>query len=556
MQTPVSNGFSLGFPWGLPLARLGARAVLWMLASSMGAVAMGQQTAPDAPDGQDTADEVAPERVARLSFAQGGVSLQAVGETAWATATLNRPLTPGDFVRTEADGRAEVQVGEAAIRLGAGTSFAFVALDDDALRMRVSSGVVNLRVRTLGENEVVEVETPQATASILRPGTYRLEVNSSGNATIIKVSSGMLEARGAADQSFVVRAQQSATLTGTNRLTFTTSTLGGPDAFDQWALERDRRDDYALSSDAARHVPSEVVGYEDLDSYGTWTSEPQYGYVWTPTRVVSGWSPYTYGRYSYVGGWGWAWIDDAPWGFAPYHYGNWVTIGSRWCWVPGPRHGRPIGRPIGGSPIGQPSEPRHGWRVPPPPRGIAARSGGNVVGTWRDSRDGRDARDSRDGNAGVVNHGGRFGTVPDGDRYRYTRPGQSPSQPGSAVPVVPPVSVPPATVPSGDDRRMRIPRYEVPQNPAPRTEPRNEPRSEPSVRSIGGRYGVPSPQPLQQQRQEPRREMPRPEAARPSPPPQQQQQQQQQPAGTERPTFSRGGGDRSSGGRPRTTVER
>ncbi len=212
-----------------------------------------------------------------------------------------------------------------------------------------SALALNLRVRSLSENETIEVETPQATASILRPGSYRLEVNPDGDATVVKVSSGMLEARGSEDQSFVVRAQQVATLTGKGRLNSTMATLGAPDAFDTWALERDRRDDYVMSTEAARSVPAaeNIVGYEDLDKYGTWSSEPDYGYVWTPTYVSAGWSPYRFGRYTYVSGWGWAWIDDSPWGFAPYHYGQWVSIGSRWCWVPGPRLGRPVvGRPV------------------------------------------------------------------------------------------------------------------------------------------------------------------------------------------------------------------
>ncbi len=50
------------------------------------------------------------------------------------------------------------------------------------------------------------------------------------------------------------------------------ATLGAPDAFDTWALERDRRDDYVLSTEPARSVPAaeNIVGYEDLDKYGTW----------------------------------------------------------------------------------------------------------------------------------------------------------------------------------------------------------------------------------------------------------------------------------------------
>src|SRR6185369_7351215 len=268
MQMPVGNGFSL--------ARLGARTMMWILASSMSACALGQDVTPDAPDDTDTHDEIAPERVARLSVMQGGVSLQGVGETVWAPATLNRPLTPGDFLRTENDGRAEVQVGSADVRMGAGTSFAFTSLDQDALRLRLSVGVLNLRVRTLGENETIEIETPQATAAILRPGSYRLEVNPEGSATVVKVSSGMLEARGSADQSFVVRAQQVVTLSGRGRLAYAAATLAGPDAFDQWALERDRRDDYVLSTEPAREMPADIVGYEDLEQYGTWRSEPDY----------------------------------------------------------------------------------------------------------------------------------------------------------------------------------------------------------------------------------------------------------------------------------------
>src|SRR5262249_30022042 len=33
----------------------------------------------------------------------------------------------------------------------------------------------------------------------------------------------------------------------------------------------------------------------------------------------------------------WTWVDDAPWGFAPFHYGRWVVVGGVWGWVPAPR---------------------------------------------------------------------------------------------------------------------------------------------------------------------------------------------------------------------------
>jgi hypothetical protein len=36
----------------------------------------------------------------------------------------------------------------------------------------------------------------------------------------------------------------------------------------------------------------------------------------------------------WVSPWGWTWVDDAPWGFAPFHYGRWVVVGGVWGWVP------------------------------------------------------------------------------------------------------------------------------------------------------------------------------------------------------------------------------
>ncbi len=364
MQMPVLKRLSVT----APAVRAGLLGVLVALVGVLPAgCALARAEAPSAverddaqPPNQvfstrDDGDDAGPEgelenpngRIARLSFAQGGVTLLGTGETTSAPATLNRPIAPGDELSTAGDGRAEVELGAAAVRVGSNTAFKFVDLEERALRMQLNSGIANVRVRDLGENDSVEVETPQGVMSVLRPGNYRLEVNPAGGTTIVKVSSGALEARGDAGESFVVRAQQVATLTGTTRLASTTSTLGAPDSFDEWTLERDQRIDRAQTAEAAKYVPDDVVGYEDLDSNGTWRNDPEYGYVWAPTTVVAGWTPYRYGRYSYVSGWGWTWIDDAPWGFAPFHYGSWVTIGGRWNWVPGPRHGRYVGRPGG-----------------------------------------------------------------------------------------------------------------------------------------------------------------------------------------------------------------
>src|SRR4051812_25218444 len=99
-------------------------------------------------------DEVDPPgRVARLSYIKGDVSLQPAGTDDWANASVNRPLTTGDELWVDRDSRAELQVGTAVIHVDEGTGFSFLDLDDHALQMRVTEGAVNVRIRSLAENE-------------------------------------------------------------------------------------------------------------------------------------------------------------------------------------------------------------------------------------------------------------------------------------------------------------------------------------------------------------------------------------------------------------------
>jgi hypothetical protein len=275
---------------------------------------------------------------------EGSVSLQPAGEQDWADAIVNRPLTTGDKLWTDGGARAEIYVGSAAVRLGSNTGFSFLNVDDDTIQMRMTAGVINVRVRAVDANDQIEIDTPNLALSLLRPGNYRVEVNDEGDTTVVKVSEGEAEASGGS-QDVIVHAQQAATFRGTEQLAAQFGTLGAPDAFDSWSLDRDRRDARAASSQTAQYVSPDVTGYEDLDANGTWTSEPEYGYVWTPRVVAVDWSPYRYGRWVWVSPWGWTWIDDAPWGYAPFHYGRWAHVRDRWCWVPGPRLVRPVYAP-------------------------------------------------------------------------------------------------------------------------------------------------------------------------------------------------------------------
>ena len=96
---------------------------------------------------------------------------------------------------------------------------------------------------------------------------------------------------------------------------------------------------------SARYVAPDVIGYEDLDAYGTWRSVANIGNVWMPRAVPAGWAPYRNGHWAWIDPWGWSWVDDAPWGFAPFHYGRWALVDDRWGWVPGPVRQRAVYAP-------------------------------------------------------------------------------------------------------------------------------------------------------------------------------------------------------------------
>ena len=106
-----------------------------------------------------------------------------------------------------------------------------------------------------------------------------------------------------------------------------------------------RRDERWIERRSTTYVSSYMTGYEDLDTYGEWRQEPDYGPLWFPSRVAATWAPYRYGHWGYVRPWGWTWIDDAPWGYAPFHYGRWVYVRNRWAWHPGERDVRPVWAP-------------------------------------------------------------------------------------------------------------------------------------------------------------------------------------------------------------------
>ncbi|MFI5104550.1 MAG: DUF6600 domain-containing protein, partial [Terriglobales bacterium] len=282
-----------------------------------------------------------PGRVARVSFMSGNVSFQPAGEDQWSQASLNYPLTTGDRIYTDRDGRAELETGNIAIRLSTDTDITATNLTDELLQMGLAQGTLRIRVFDIREGNAIAIDTANASLTILRAGSYRIETYPDDNMTLIVVTSGEIEVNGNGF-SEVVQSGQALQLTGTDQAELQWVSAPGNDDFDQWSGDRDRR---FLGGDSRKYVSTYSPGYSDLDQYGQWQSESQYGQIWYPTTVAADWAPYRYGRWVWVAPWGWTWVAEEPWGFTPFHYGRWVFIGSRWGWCPGPVAVRPIYAP-------------------------------------------------------------------------------------------------------------------------------------------------------------------------------------------------------------------
>ena len=282
-----------------------------------------------------------PGRVATLSYRDGGVVFAPEGEEEWVDLPQNRPLTVGDRVWSDRNARAEVHLGTAILHLDGESHVGISALDDQAAQFILMQGSVNARVRELAAGENFEIDTPNLALRATQAGEYRIDVGPEGKETRVVVLSGMVTVYGEGGESLNLGAGQQASFAG-RYLAQVNGPVWRADEFAQWAAARNQAEDQSI---AARHVPRGVVGYAQLDQHGTWSQDANYGTVWYPQVPTADWAPYRDGRWEWVQPWGWTWVDAAPWGFAPFHYGRWAQIGPRWAWVPGQLAARPLYSP-------------------------------------------------------------------------------------------------------------------------------------------------------------------------------------------------------------------
>lgn len=279
---------------------------------------------------------------ARISELQGNVSIEPSGQDQWTQASLNYTMTTGDRIYTDQGANAELEVGPYTVRVGENTDLTIANLDDQLMQLGVAQGTARVGVYDLPQGDAVEIDTPNGALNALGPGSYRVDVNPNGGSRVI-VENGSLQVSGG-NLNQTIAGGQAVYLSGTNPIQMTSIGYPGPDGFDNWYDSRDHQFQGYRDRDRA-YVDPDMPGAADLDQYGTWQAQSQYGPVWYPSNEPADWVPYRQGHWAYVQPWGWTWVDDEPWGYAPFHYGRWAQIGARWGWIPGPVDVQPVYAP-------------------------------------------------------------------------------------------------------------------------------------------------------------------------------------------------------------------
>jgi hypothetical protein len=227
------------------------------------------------------------------------------------------------------------------VRIGDISDVTVTNLTDGFMQLGIEQGTVRLSVYRLPRGDSIEVDTPNGAVIVTQPGSYLIDIPDNDNYTVVSVDAGSLEVVGpGVDQ--IVRNGQAVQLSGTDDIRAVSVRRPAQTSFDKWGADRDSR---VGSEGCARYMSRDIPGCADLDDNGRWETNAQYGAVWYPSHVSSDWAPYRDGRWVWIDPWGWSWVADEPWGYAPFHYGRWAQFGPSWGWVPGPIEVRPYYAP-------------------------------------------------------------------------------------------------------------------------------------------------------------------------------------------------------------------
>jgi hypothetical protein len=266
----------------------------------------------------------------RISLIEGDVQIKPEDTSVWVPASINTPLLEGDELWVPGGGLVELQLKDGSyVRLNENSSLQILRIDENSFQFYLTTGHAYMNFIGLRDS-LLQLDTPVSSIRAYDRSKFRIDVSDDGY-TRISVLDGAVYAESRNGRTMVDAGKN---LSIGEDLFAELSPLGPSDEWERWNRERDSR--LVVGRYSHRYLPDDLDAYAyDFDENGKWLYTRDYGYVWTPTVVVSaGWAPYRIGRWVWMGS-DYVWVSYEPWGWAPYHYGRWAYIVSTgWVWVP------------------------------------------------------------------------------------------------------------------------------------------------------------------------------------------------------------------------------
>ncbi|MBN1354841.1 hypothetical protein JXA40_01080 [bacterium] len=278
-------------------------------------------------------------RYARMAIVSGDVTIQVSSEMDEQPARMNHPFLDGDRLVSGSDGAVEIQIdnGDTAwIYYNTKLDLTDLGFGENAtsqitgLKLWVGDFAIRFREPAdIGSRRYVDVNSGRF--YLPRSGLIRIFQDSNGFMEC-HVRDGSVEFK----QSGRIHTFQAGEAIQSDPVSDRMERMDLPeeDEFDEWVIERDKFLGGAYRTEG--YIPDDHRGaYADLAGHGRWIFNVYLGgYCWVP-YVSIGWTPYHYGYWSWIPGWGWTWIPDEPWGWTAYHYGYWAYYFEfGWMWVP------------------------------------------------------------------------------------------------------------------------------------------------------------------------------------------------------------------------------
>jgi hypothetical protein len=270
-----------------------------------------------------------PVRLARFSSISGTAEWRPDGSSGWSNAVPNLPLRQGAQIWAPGDARAELMFDDGTVlRIAGGTTVTLQSLysdkDGEYTELKINQGEAYLHAPH--KYSVYQLDTPDASISASGPARLRLNVADQLRLSVYDGQAAVQDSAG----TYTVEPHQCGEVSSPSAPVAVTP-LPPPDKWDEYNSGRDAQ---VFHHDP--YVPANIgLVSGDMDNYGHWESDPNYGHLWVPA-VHADWRPYQDGHWAFVDPYGWTWVGDEPWGWAPYHYGSWVHRGYGWGWYPGP----------------------------------------------------------------------------------------------------------------------------------------------------------------------------------------------------------------------------